>query len=132
MTSPRVQSSRTSRTQWGSGTLAMVLLSLVVATGCRSCGSKNKHKAKAKAKVVQKRPPSKPITDMVANAGPKGKLKKLAMKEPGAEEAREVAPEVAAARDLIVKADKASTEAGRTQLTEFLNCLLYTSPSPRD
>ncbi len=116
------RSSLSSRSSWNPGTLSMVLLSLVVATGCRSCGADNKHKAKKKSDQVVKRKtaPSKPVSSIAAEAGPKGALAKLPFKVPTAEDARELAPEVTAARDLILKADKASTEAGRAQLIEFV------------
>lgn len=108
------------RSFWNPGTLATVVLSLVMATGCRGCWGGKKHKAKKKsAKVVAKKP-GKPISEMINDSGPKGKIKALPLKLPTAEETREVAPEVAAARDLILKNDAASLEAGRTQLTEFV------------
>lgn len=109
-----------SRSFWNPGTLSTVVLSLVMVTGCRGCWGGDKHKAKKKSSTVVAKKPGKPVSEIVADVGPKGALKRLPLKLPTAEETREVAPEVAAARDLILKNDKASLEAGRTQLTEFV------------
>jgi Flp pilus assembly protein TadD len=116
-----VRSPISSRSPWHPGTLSMVLLSLVVATGCRSCGADKKASAKKKSeKVVKKKPPGKPVSDMAAESSPKADLQKLPLKSPTAEDAREVAAEVATARDSILKGDKASAEQGRSQLVEFV------------
>jgi len=112
-----------SRGSWSRGTLSIMLLGLVMASGCRGCGSDKPKKAKKAKKVVkkEKKPPGKSVGEMVQESGPRGELAKLEMRAPKApEEAREVSPEVAAARDLILKGEAAAVADGRTKLTEYL------------
>jgi tetratricopeptide (TPR) repeat protein len=95
-----------------------------MATGCRGCGTDKEAQKAAKAKKVkkkEKKPAGKSVSQMMAENGPKGDLAKLEMKAGSApEEAREVAPEVAAARDLILKGEATAIADGRSQLTEYL------------
>lgn len=110
------------RSSWSRGTLTLALVSLVMATGCRGCGSDKKAaKAAKRVKKKEKKPEGKSVSEMVAEGGPKGDLQKMEMRAPKAAEAtREVAPEVAAARDLILKGEAAAIADGRTQLGEYL------------
>jgi Flp pilus assembly protein TadD len=99
-----------------------MVLGLVVSAGCRGCGADKAAKKKARKKVVTKEVKVGPsVSDMMAGQGPRGELAAIEMSVLTAPEpTREVAPEVAAARDLILTGDKAKGTDARSQLTEFL------------
>jgi len=111
------------RSPWQGGTLSLLLMGLVVSTGCRSCSADKAAKKKARKDIVkkEKKPPGPSIGSMVTKSTPRSQLKATEMRGPKApEDAREVAPEVAAARDLILSGDKAQGAEARTQLGEYL------------
>jgi hypothetical protein len=118
------RSTLSSHTTWSRGTLSILLLGLTMATGCRGCGTDKAAKDAVKAKKVRKKdkkPEGKSVAEMIASNGPRAELSKIEMRAPSApEEARDVAPEVAAARDLILKGEPTTIAEGRTNLTEFL------------